>query len=105
MTGNIDVKPFLMNQIKEKGDEYLQSSTPQGLCRFQVALFGYICMYYENRGVKKVVEELDYTAKNVEIGEKKIQLLPHSNKMIVHAIGAENNCSYKWSMKSKTLFT
>ena len=83
----------------------MSSSTPQGLFRFQVALFGYICMYYENRGVKKVLEEMEYTAKNVEVTEKKVQLMPHSNKMVIHAIGPENSCSYKWSVKSKTLFT
>jgi hypothetical protein len=70
-----------------------------------VALFGYVCMYYENRGIKKVLEELEYTAKNVEVGEKKVQLGPHSSYLVLHAIGADNNCSYKWSMKSKTLFS
>jgi len=54
--------------IKDREEEYLQSSTPQGLLRYQGALFGYVCMYYENRGTKKVLEELEYTAKNVEVG-------------------------------------
>jgi hypothetical protein len=55
MTGNIDPKPFLVSMIRERGEQYLMSSTPQGLLRYQVALFGYICMYYENRGAKKVL--------------------------------------------------
>lgn len=68
-----------MNYIRNNREEFKESSTEQGLFRLQGPLFGYICMYYENRGKKKVLEEIDYTVKNIEISDKKVQLAPNSS--------------------------
>lgn len=91
--------------MRNNPEEFKQSSTEQGLYRCQGPLFGYICLFYENRGKKKVVEEIDYTVKNIEISEKKAQLLPGGSKLIMHAIGSDNNCSHQCSMKSKIFYS
>ena len=59
-------------------------------------------MYYENRGNKKVLEQMEYTTKNVEITEKKIQMAPNSTKLVMHPL--EQN-TYNFSVKSNTLFS
>jgi hypothetical protein len=58
-------------------------------------------VYYENKGEKQVSEEIIYTVKNIEITERKVQLLPKQNKLIIHPVLSEQ---YQCSMKSNTLY-
>jgi hypothetical protein len=63
-------------------------------------------MYYQNRGKKNAVETIEYTVvKNVDIGEKRVQLAPNASKLLLHAIGAEKNCSYQCSTSTKTAYS
>ena len=104
VSGNIDVAPFLTNYTTNHREEFREQHTQQGLRKYQGPLFGHICLYYENHSGKQVIEETDYTVKNVEISEKRFQLAHNQKKLVMHAIGPDNNCSHQCSMKSKTVY-
>ena len=63
-----------------------------------------MCLFYTNGGNKEVLEELTYTTENITTGDKRVQLKPGEDRLLLHTIGEANNCSHKFSFKSKTLF-
>ena len=86
-----------MNENRQEFEQYQKN----GFEKSYGQLFGYICVYYNNKGDKQVSEEIEYTVKNIEITEKKVQLLPKQSKLIMHPIASE---AYQCSMKANTLF-
>ena len=49
MEGNIDIRPFLSNYIKNHRENFDRNVSDKGFMRHHGPLFGYICLFYENR--------------------------------------------------------
>ena len=98
--GVIDLKPFITDYITNHKEQFEQQSK-NGFTKYFGPVFGHICLFYENLGEKNVMQQIDYTVKNVQITDKKVQLLPKQTKLITHPLLSEQ---YQCSMKSNTLY-
>lgn len=98
--GTIDTVPFITDYITNHKEQFEQQSK-NGFTKYFGPFFGHICLLYENKGQKHVMEQVDYTVKNVQITERKVQLLPNQSKLIIHPLLSEQ---YQCSMKSNTLY-
>lgn len=98
--GVIDPKPFITDYIINHKEQFEQQSK-NGFTKYFGPVFGHIYLFYENLGEKNVMQQIEYTVKNVQITDKKVQLLPKQTKLIMHPLLSQQ---YQCSMKSNTLY-
>ena len=63
-----------MNYIRNHKYDFKQTVSDKQLERYAGPFYGYLCMYYNNKSGKSVMEELTYDTENVTARDKKVNL-------------------------------